>query len=525
MDSSQRALLCNIQTRIEDANEGINAGNTLLGKVSDALRMDWLRQLGSELKSLLYRSIAVNIATYQAVVNSQAALPSRLERSLIDEPFILEDALGRVAPVHLQFVTSWEAFNAVLEIRFRGLQGHQKIIRQQYGLQDRATGRELEQSRNWERALLPGQRVEMSIVFHSEELPVAASGGVTCPGCHTPDGNSTGADIQCKSCLIWYRRITVVEESSALDIQSNRHADETHMTSRTVSRKSNGKRGATEHPEEENPEDVRDFKRVRILSTQEPVNYNDIYDSTGQTNPYGHSFFLATGTWENGHMRYFKVSKRGVNVSRREDNNMINATKLLDIGGIPRLRRDEILKAEKIQHVIKTIVPHLQGVWIPYERALGLANEHKITDLVYPLFVHDINYLLYSPWNKFRTLYMDRPSLLHNILPKSSATIDTIHTPSPETMATKTVNRDRHVPNDDRVAGMPDLGPSGRLIRRIHAANDTTDPWSGITFTMPVDSDALADGLKQAYPMARTLRERKHWAALDFLQAELRHMR
>jgi len=45
---------------------------------------------------------------------------------------------------------------------------------------------------------------------------------------------------------------------------------------------------------------------------------------------------------------------------------------------------------------------HLKGVWIPYERALALANQEKITEHLYPLFVHNIHSLLYHPINAAR---------------------------------------------------------------------------------------------------------------------------
>ncbi|KAF2822424.1 hypothetical protein CC86DRAFT_423586, partial [Ophiobolus disseminans] len=181
-NSSQNAVLYDIRNRIGDTNRAISAGNAVLGKVTDALRMDWLRQLGSELKGLVTRAIAMNVATYHAVLNIQKLLPSRLERGLIEEPFILEDPIGRIAPVHLQFVTSWDAFHAVLEIRFRDLQGLDKIEHKKYGLQDRATGREIEQSRSWQRAFLPGQRVEMNLIFRSDVSEDSATNNTTCPG-------------------------------------------------------------------------------------------------------------------------------------------------------------------------------------------------------------------------------------------------------------------------------------------------------------------------------------------------------
>jgi enhanced filamentous growth protein 1 len=78
---------------------------------------------------------------------------------------------------------------------------------------------------------------------------------------------------------------------------------------------------------------------------------------------------------------------------------MINGTKLLNVAGMTRGRRDGILKSEKVRHVVKIGPMHLKGVWIPFDRALDFANREKITDLLYPLFVHDIGALLYHPSN------------------------------------------------------------------------------------------------------------------------------
>jgi len=82
---------------------------------------------------------------------------------------------------------------------------------------------------------------------------------------------------------------------------------------------------------------------------------------------------------------------------------MINGTKLLNVAGMTRGRRDGILKSEKVRHVVKIGPMHLKGVWIPFERALDFANKEKITESLYPLFVHNINSLLYHPTNTPRT--------------------------------------------------------------------------------------------------------------------------
>lgn len=46
-----------------------------------------------------------------------------------------------------------------------------------------------------------------------------------------------------------------------------------------------------------------------------------------------------------------------------QDNHMINGTKLLNVAGMTRGRRDGILKSEKLRHVVKIGPMHLKGVW------------------------------------------------------------------------------------------------------------------------------------------------------------------
>ena len=55
------------------------------------------------------------------------------------------------------------------------------------------------------------------------------------------------------------------------------------------------------------------------------------------------------------------LPKHVANVS--PDNHMINGTKLLNVAGMTRGRRDGILKSEKTRHVVKIGPMHLKGVW------------------------------------------------------------------------------------------------------------------------------------------------------------------
>lgn len=145
------------------------------------------------------------------------------------------------------------------------------------------------------------------------------------------------------------------------------------------------------------------------LSAAQPIMHGQGYpqsqqgfDMTGQIAPAGMKPRVTATLWEDEGALCFQVEAKGICVARREDNHMINGTKLLNVAGMTRGRRDGILKSEKMRHVVKIGPMHLKGVWIPFDRALDFANKEKITELLYPLFVHNIGALLYHPTNQPR---------------------------------------------------------------------------------------------------------------------------
>ena len=46
--------------------------------------------------------------TYNAILVLQARIPAQLDKCWTQDPVILEDALGRVTPFHVEFIDSWE---------------------------------------------------------------------------------------------------------------------------------------------------------------------------------------------------------------------------------------------------------------------------------------------------------------------------------------------------------------------------------------------------------------------------------
>jgi hypothetical protein len=82
---------------------------------------------------------------------------------------------------------------------------------------------------------------------------------------------------------------------------------------------------------------------------------------------------------------------------------MINGTKLLNVCGMSRGKRDGILKNEKERIVVKVGAMHLKGVWITFLRGRTLAEQNDILDVLYPLFETNIQSFLYHPDNYPRT--------------------------------------------------------------------------------------------------------------------------
>ena len=50
----------------------------------------------------------INSMTYDAVLSLNARIPAQLDRVWTQDPVMLEDALGRLMPFHLEFIDSWE---------------------------------------------------------------------------------------------------------------------------------------------------------------------------------------------------------------------------------------------------------------------------------------------------------------------------------------------------------------------------------------------------------------------------------
>lgn len=192
--AAQGSALAKLDGAVCENSKRISESNALTTSVLQGLQ--WAGQLATQFKATISQMMLINIATYKAVLSLQTSLPSRLERTLIDQPFILEDAIGRISPVHLQFINSWSALEAVLETRFHGIPGHEEVQSGQYVLQEDRTGFEISRQRAWDGAFLPGQKVNMSMVFRRLAVRDTTSAVSNCPFCRCDSTKSTDSEVE-----------------------------------------------------------------------------------------------------------------------------------------------------------------------------------------------------------------------------------------------------------------------------------------------------------------------------------------
>lgn len=189
--AAQDAALRTLRNEMQNNTALASSMTSILRHMSQ--KFSWFTKSLVSVKSMVSQGFRLNLATYRAVMSIQQSLGLPMDRALIQTPFVLEDPLGRVAPVHLQFITSWNALYAVLTARFEGLPGHDKIERREFVLQERATNREISGEDPWEIAFRPGASVLMSLVFQRDVKTAETKSH--CPYCGSISEKETADDV------------------------------------------------------------------------------------------------------------------------------------------------------------------------------------------------------------------------------------------------------------------------------------------------------------------------------------------
>jgi hypothetical protein len=141
IDSNSEVQETSITELQEHVDKGIIQNENAVKTIREDLKLGWLRQFGSELEGVVSQIFTMSGTTLSAIQRIEQRLPSHLEMTLI-RTFTLEDAIGRITRADMVFVSSWDAFDAMLEGCFREFPGHKMVARKQYVFQDQKTNRE-----------------------------------------------------------------------------------------------------------------------------------------------------------------------------------------------------------------------------------------------------------------------------------------------------------------------------------------------------------------------------------------------
>lgn len=156
--------------------------NTLIANMSSSLLNLSSQQQTNELQILMQKVLEANMRTFNTVVQIQqlqSQMPPQIERQ---QPILFEDAHERLTPFHVEFINSFAAFQAVLEVRFSEVPGLRKVKGLEYTMQDTASNKSLDITKPWESIFRPGRKVIMSMLFEQVETTISS-----CPACFRED--------------------------------------------------------------------------------------------------------------------------------------------------------------------------------------------------------------------------------------------------------------------------------------------------------------------------------------------------
>ncbi|KAH4045249.1 hypothetical protein HBI56_157010 [Parastagonospora nodorum] len=149
------------------------------------------------------KSIQTHLVEVKGMVQVHQEIPAQM---LSRRPVILIDAFDENRlPFHLDFINSFEALFAVLEIRFKekGYHALVRIRRQLFVMYEHCQQKQIDLNGAWANAFKPGQIVEMSMI-------VTATPNVKktlCPACGHIQRGKAGNDnrMDCGRCPMMYR--------------------------------------------------------------------------------------------------------------------------------------------------------------------------------------------------------------------------------------------------------------------------------------------------------------------------------
>ena len=215
--SSINMLLITFQAKSNADSCFKKASNELVVKAEseDGAVLDMLKGLSIDQRQTFMalsnqnKQLMQSIEDMKAMLQLQTTVPPQV---LLQQPVIFLDPFGKTAPFHLEFIDSSECFIAVLKARFSNAgvtpAGLSKLENHDFHLQDSRRRRPINLKKNWSSVFQPGQKVDMSMVFHRFACPPS-----TCPMCleiNETDDKDDNEQVHCQSCGLCYQNVQAI---------------------------------------------------------------------------------------------------------------------------------------------------------------------------------------------------------------------------------------------------------------------------------------------------------------------------
>ncbi|CAJ2511261.1 Uu.00g068860.m01.CDS01 [Anthostomella pinea] len=216
--------------------------------------LDSIKTMGVKLTHYMMLIMHGNVRIYSQMLAWRTTQATGLARPPSEEFFVLIDAVGREAPVHLRLINSWEALNWVLLARFKDWKGAKRVAHGRYALQDHTMSRDIKRSMDFEAASLPGQTVAMSIECKRNGTSEIRTS--KCPKCGSP--------LSCRFCF--------TQIPAPLNVPTNAP----YQRNSSPKGQNNGKGrtviiSVSQDTDSSDEEDLVPFKRVRLIEAMLPT--------------------------------------------------------------------------------------------------------------------------------------------------------------------------------------------------------------------------------------------------------------
>ncbi|KAH7316832.1 hypothetical protein B0I35DRAFT_434083 [Stachybotrys elegans] len=212
------------------------------------------------------------------LANIHSIVMGRIERPThMGAFFTFDDYMGVESIILLDFVDSWSAFEGSIHGKYKGRKGGRRVSQNRFLLQNRQTGQELDRDAHWSVAVVPGSRVDMSLICEVEEDEDEAE-SLKCPFCGATC-EVVGVIIQCTSCQDFRQLPGLSTEEAAPfapDAPGSSHRDAAQGPANEAAEASGSSKKRRERPFEK-----KRAKRTRKSSDSHSGSDSDETDLTG----------------------------------------------------------------------------------------------------------------------------------------------------------------------------------------------------------------------------------------------------